>query len=178
MDWRELPYAECLRGDDAEMLLFAVDRVRRQFAWKTGGLTTDQLRHQHPPSTMTLAGLIKHLAFVEDGFTAVAAEQPLGELWDSRSWVENDKWGWESAVTDEAEDLYALWYGAVERSRASWARLSADGGLDVVVDTGDPAWARNRRRTLIDLLEEYLKHTGHADLLREAVDGLRGNDPD
>ena len=42
---------------------------------------------------------------------------------------------------------------------------------------GDPNWVTNRRRILIDLLEEYLKHTGHADLLREAIDGLRGNDP-
>jgi hypothetical protein len=56
--------------------------------------------------------------------------------------------------------------------------MSADDGLDVVIDDGDPEWAQNRRRILIDMLEEYLKHTGHADVLREAVDGLRGNDPD
>jgi hypothetical protein len=49
--------------------------------------------------------------------------------------------------------------------------------LDVIVDDEDPDWMTNRRRILIDLLEEYLKHTGHADVLREAVDGLRGNDP-
>jgi hypothetical protein len=56
--------------------------------------------------------------------------------------------------------------------------MTADAGLDVTVDEGDPDWITNRRRILIDLLEEYLKHTGHADLLREAADGLRGNDPD
>ncbi len=178
MDWKDLPLSNCLRGDDAEMLQFAVDRVRQQFAWKTGGLDAEQLRHQHPPSTMTLAGLIKHMTFVEDGFTARAAEQPLGPPWDTRTWVENDQWGWESAVTDDPQELYAQWYEAAKRSRATWARLSADGGLDVVVPDNDPAWSQNRRRFLFDLLEEYLKHTGHADVLREAVDGLTGNDPD
>ncbi|MEU4287003.1 DUF664 domain-containing protein [Kribbella sp. NPDC026596] len=177
MDWTDIPLTECLRGDEAEMLQFALDRVRRQFAWKTGGLDAEQLRRQHPPSTMTLAGLIKHLAFVEDGFTALAADQPLGPPWDVRDWVGNDEWGWESAVTDDPQELYGLWYGSVERSRTAWATMSADGGLDVKVDDADPAWIKNRRRILIDLLEEYLKHTGHADVLREAVDGLSGNDP-
>ncbi|MEV5960449.1 DUF664 domain-containing protein [Kribbella sp. NPDC051952] len=178
MDWRNLPKEECLQGNEAEMMRFAVDRVRQQFAWKTGGLGAEGLRQLHPPSTMTLAGLVKHMTFVEDGFTARAAEQPLGAPWDARSWVDNDEWVWGSAVTDSPEELYAQWYGATARSRATWEQLSADGGLDVVVDTGDPEWATNRRRILIDLLEEYLKHTGHADVLREAVDGLRGNDPE
>jgi hypothetical protein len=48
----------------------------------------------------------------------------------------------------------------------------------VTIERGSPDWVVNRRRILVDLLEEYLKHTGHADVLREAVDGLRGNDPD
>ncbi len=178
MDWTQLPMTECLRGGEVEMLEFAVDRVRQQFAWKTGGLDAEQLRRRHPPSTMTLAGLIKHLAFVEDGFTANASEQPLGPPWDTRDWVENDRWTWDSAVEDDPQELYALWYGAAARSRAAWAELSADNGLVVVIEDDDPEWSRNRRRTLFDLLEEYLKHTGHADVLREAVDGLRGNDPD
>ncbi|TDO69407.1 uncharacterized protein DUF664 [Kribbella sp. VKM Ac-2571] len=180
MDWKDLPLDRCPRGNEVETLQFALDRVRQQFAWKTGGLTGEQLRQTHPPSTMTLAGLIKHLAFVEDGFTARAAGQPLGPPWDTRSWVENDRWGWESAVTDDPDELYALWYAAAARSRAAWQQLSADGGLDILVEDPDPdpAWTSNRRRIAIDLLEEYLKHTGHADVLREAVDGVTGNDPD
>ncbi|TDD54164.1 DUF664 domain-containing protein [Kribbella antibiotica] len=178
MEWRDLPLAECLRGGEVEMLQFAVDRVRRQFAWKTGGLSAEQLRREYPPSTMTLAGLVKHMAFVEAGFTARAAGQPVGPPWDVRGWVENDNWGWESARIDDPQELYALWYRSAERSRATWAELAADGGLDVEIDEGDPDWVTSRRRILIDLLEEYLKHTGHADVLREAVDGLRGNDPE
>jgi hypothetical protein len=178
MEWSDLPFTECLRGTDAEMLCFAVDRVRRQFAWKTGGLDADQLRRRHPPSTMTLAGLVKHMAFVEAGFTARAAERPVGPPWDARDWVETDDWGWESAVTDDPHELYALWYHEALRARADWAELSANGGLDVALERDDPDWVVSRRRVLVDLLEEYLKHTGHADVLREAVDGLRGNDPE
>jgi uncharacterized protein DUF664 len=177
MQWRDLPYEASPRGGEVEMLQFALDRVRQQFAWKTGGLGVEQLRQTHPPSAMTLAGLIKHMAFVEDGFTARAAAQPLAAPWDTRSWVENDRWGWESAVADDPEELYALWYGAAARSRAAWRALSADGGLEVVIEDPDPAWSANRRMIAFDLLEEYLKHTGHADILREAVDGVTGNDP-
>jgi hypothetical protein len=178
MDWRDLPKAHCPAGDEVEVLQFALDRVRQQFAWKTGGLTAAQLRQTHPPSTMTLAGLVKHMTFVEDGFTARAAGQPLPPPWDTRGWDENGEWGWESAVTDDPDDLYARWYAAAARSRATWQDLSAGGGLDVVIEDPDPAWSSNRRRIAIDLLEEYLKHTGHADMLREAVDGVTGNDPD
>lgn len=177
MEWRDLPYEPSPRGGEVEMLQFALDRVRQQFAWKTGGLGAEQLRQTHPPSAMTLAGLIKHLAFVEDGFTARAAALPLAAPWDTRSWVENDRWGWESATADDPEELYALRYGAAARSRAAWQLLSADGGLDVVIADSDSAWSANRRMIAFDLLEEYLKHTGHAEVLREAVDGMTGNDP-
>lgn len=73
MDYTDLhPVPECKDGTEAEMLCVALDRVRVQFAWKTGRLDAEQLRWQVPPSTMTLAGLIKHMAFVEDGLTARA----------------------------------------------------------------------------------------------------------
>ena len=72
---------------------------------------------------------------------------------------------------DEPEVLYALWYREVERSQVAWAGMIADGGLDVIVPDLDPAWNKNRRRILVDLLEENLIHLGHVDLLREGVDG-------
>jgi hypothetical protein len=80
MEWRDLPIDHCPRGGEVETLQFALDRVRRQFAWKTGGLTAEQLRRRHAPSSMTLAGLVKHMAFVEDGFTARAADRPSRRL--------------------------------------------------------------------------------------------------
>jgi hypothetical protein len=52
-----------------------------------------------------------------------------------------------------------------------------DGGLDARIAWGSDDWIVSRRRVLIDILEEYLKHTGHAELIREAVDSRVGNDP-
>ncbi len=176
MEYTDVPLVDCLQGSEGEMLLFALDRVHRQFAWKTGGLEAEQLRRTHPPSTMTLAGLIKHLAFVEDGFTAKAQGRPVGSPWDERDWVATERWGWESAVTDEPEALYALWYQVIARSRSAWAEMIMDGGLGVACEDGSD-YVVNRRRVLVDLLEENLLHTGQASMLREAVDGLTGNDP-
>jgi hypothetical protein len=83
-------------------------------------------------------------------------------------------------LTDVPEELYALWYGVVDRSRTAWRKMIEDDGLDVTVtwsmSNGVP-YVVSRRRLLVDLLEENLMHTGHADVLREAVDGLRGNGP-
>jgi hypothetical protein len=76
------------------------------------------------------------------------------------------------------EELYALYDGAVDRARKRYADALARGGLDQPVhastDAGEHA---SLRRLLCDLLEEYGRHTGHADLLREAVDGVTGEDP-
>lgn len=170
MDYTELPLTECLMGNDAEMLCFALDRARKEFAWKTGGLTASQLRRSHPPSTMTLAGLIKHLTFVENGFTAIAQGRP-----QEPEWAEKGAAAWQFALTEEPDHLYAGWYDAVARSRNVWAEMSADGGLDTIVEDPDPAWNKNRRRVLVDLLEENLIHLGHVDILRESVDGRRGH---
>ena len=71
-----------MTAGEAEMLLFALDRSRAQFAWKCGGLDAAGLRKPHP-SAMTLGGLLKHLALVEDRKTAeFVTGQPLGPPWD------------------------------------------------------------------------------------------------
>ncbi|MEV0677607.1 DUF664 domain-containing protein [Actinosynnema sp. NPDC050436] len=71
-----------------------------------------------------------------------------------------------------------MWDGAVERSRARLAGALADGGLDRRVHlTSVVGRSVSLRRLLFDLIEEYGRHTGHADLLRESVDGRTGEDP-
>lgn len=172
---------------EAEMLLFALDRSRATFAWKTGGLDADGLNRRQPPSTMTLGGLLKHLALVEDRYTVLdvtgrpsaqgTGVQRLGPPWDTAD-PEDPEWAWTSAADDSPEELYALWRGAVARSQAAWAAALADGGLDQ--PTRSPLWGDDRpnlRRALVDLHDEYARHVGHADLLREAADGLVGEDP-
>jgi hypothetical protein len=168
-----------MTAGEVEMLRFALDRARAQFAWKCGGLDAAGLRRPHPPSAMTLGGLLKHLALVEDRRIAVfMTGEPIGPPWDAVDFEADPEWEWRTAADDPPEELYALWRGAVERSQAAWARVLADGGLDqpstFTTASGEHP---NLRRVLVDLIEEYIRHTGHADLLREAVDGLVGEDP-
>lgn len=168
-----------MTAGEVEMLLFALERCRAQFAWKCGGLDAAGLHKPHPPSAMTLGGLLKHLAHDEDRITAVdVSGQPIGAPWDAVDFTADPDWEWRTAADDSPEELYALWRGAVERSRAAWTRALADGGLDQPSKYTTPSGRHpNLRRTLVDLIEEYTRHLGHADLLREAVDGLVGEDP-
>jgi hypothetical protein len=128
---------------------------------------------------MTLGGLLKHLAFVEDWYTTKdLTGEPLGEPWNAVDFDADPDWEWRTGAGDPPGEVYGLWRAAVRRSRAAMASLLAEGGPDQptkhTTRTGE---ARNLRRMLIDLHDEYARHVGHADLLREAVDGLAGEDP-
>ena len=164
--------------NEVEMLLFNLERSRAQFAWKCGGLDAAGLHQPHPPSTMTLAGLLKHLALVEDSMTARHLTAQLGPPWDAVDFDADPGWEWRTAADDTPEELYGLWSSAVERSRAAVAKALADGGLDQQTRwIAKDGWSTNLRRSLGDLHDEYARHVGHADLFREAVDGLMGEDP-
>jgi hypothetical protein len=176
--WWEPPIA----GTETEHLLGALDRLRATFRWKADDLDAAGLGARVGASALTLGGLLKHLAACEDfTFTAKLSGRPPGEPWDSLGWEPFTDEGW--AFTFDAhghrpEELYALWDGAVERSRARLAAALADGGLDREVHLAWPDSGHlSLRRLVFDLVEEYGRHTGHADLLREAVDGRVGEDP-
>jgi hypothetical protein len=176
VDYSDIPYVDCPNGSEGELLLFALDRVHRQFAWKSGGLDAVQLRRQHPPSRLTLAGLIKHLVGVEANWTARAEGRPPAAPWDQIDWKADPRWDWETAITDDPDALSAMWYETINHTRQTWAEMINDGGLDVTLPWGDD-YVVNRRRVLVDILEENLLHTGQASIVREAIDGLTGNDP-
>ena len=166
-----------MTAGEVEMLLFVLDRSRAQFAWKAGGLDDAALRRTQPPSALTLGGLLKHLALVEDHYSAVVlAGTPMPDAWSA---YPPDDHGWEfrSAADDSAEELYALWSDAVARSRAIIDHVLADGGLDQPTKHTFGDKTPNVRRILYDVHDEYARHVGHADLLREAIDGLVGEDP-
>jgi hypothetical protein len=166
-------------GGEAETLLFALDRARAQFAWKVDGLDAAALRREHPPSAMTLAGLIKHLALVEENTVwRDLTGEPPGPAWDLGQFEADPEWEWHSALEDSPAELYALWRDAVAKARRAWAEVLGRGGLDqpsrLVLDDGS---SPNLRRILVDTCTEYSRHVGHADLFREAIDGLVGEDP-
>ena len=169
-------------GDEVVTLLGSLERQRATFAWKCADLTSEQLRRRLPSSELSLARLLKHLAWMEDlNFTRDLAHGEVPEPWAGVDAESRSQWAFDSAEDDSADTLHALWRSAVERSRqAVRAALGPDGrGPDVLGATyrdGDGNES-TLRRLLVDLIEEYGRHTGHADLLREAVDGRVGEDP-
>ncbi|MGQ0629575.1 MAG: mycothiol transferase [Sporichthyaceae bacterium] len=179
MDEVGSPWEPPLAGTEVEHLVGALDRLRATFRWKAGSLDAAGLQARLGPSSLTLGGLLKHLAVVEDFiFTVKMRGEPIGAPWEVEEWDDEIEWPFTSAVEDTPEELYALWDGAIERSRARLAAALADGGLDQLVHVSAPDGRHaSLRRLLCDLIEEYGRHTGHADLLRESVDGLVGEDP-
>ncbi len=166
-------------GTEVEHLLGALDRQRATFRWKADGLDAAGLAVRIGASTMTLGGLLKHLALVEDlYFTARLLGGSPGKPWEDVDWDAEPDFPWTSADADSPAELYALYDAAVARSRTHLSTAIESGGLDQTVDLG---WTDGRRpslrRMVCDLIEEYGRHTGHADLLREAVDGRVGEDP-
>jgi hypothetical protein len=173
------PWYPPMAGTEVEHLLAALDRQRTVFRWKAGGLDRAGLQTRIGASELTMAALLKHLAFVEDYTfaTKLRGESP-GPPWETVDWEADPGYPFTSAGADSPEQLYALWDAAVARAHQRVEAALADGGLDQLVDETWPDGGRfSLRRLLFDMVEEYGRHTGHADLLREAVDGLVGEDP-
>lgn len=165
-------------GDEVSTLVAALERNRRTFAWKCSGVDADGLRATAGTSPLTLAGLMKHLALVEDYyFTYRLRADPMPPPWDRVDFDADPEWEWRTALQDDPDDLRELWRQSVLRSRAALDHALAEGGLDTLVTVGGPDGVRSLRRLLVDLIEEYARHTGHADLLRESVDGETGEGP-
>lgn len=175
----DYPWEPPLAGTEAEHLVGALERLRTTFRWKADDLDAAGLQTCIGASSLTIGGLLKHLAAVEDYiFTVKLRGEPIGAPWDAIGWDGNSDWDFTSAANDTPEQLYALWDGAVQRSRARLDAAFADGGLDQLVHVSGPDGRHaSLRRLLCDLIEEYGRHTGHTDLLREAVDGRVGEDP-
>ena len=175
----DTPWEPPTAGTEVEHLLGMLERLRATFRWKADGLDAAGLGQRLGTSSLTVGGLLKHLALIEDyTFTVKLRQQPPGEPWQSADWDDDPDWEFSSAATDSPEELYALWDGAVERSRARLRAALAEGGLGGLAEIHDENGEHfSVRRLVCDLIEEYGRHTGHADLLREAVDGLVGEDP-
>ena len=168
-----------IAGDETATMLGSLERQRATLAWKCGGLDAAGMRATVGASSITLGGLLKHLALVEDHyFSQRLLGRDIGEPWNKVDWEADPEWPWHSAADDTPEELMTLWEDAVARSRASAAEMLTDGGLDQLSQwTWPDSEVPSMRRILIDLIEEYARHVGHADLIRESIDGLTGEDP-
>lgn len=158
-------------GGEVRVLTGFVDFLRETIAVKTDGLDAAGLRSEHPPSTMTLGGMLKHLAFVEDYWVGqVMLDRPAAPPWDTAAWSDDPDWDWHSAADDDPAELVALWRASVERSRSEFPLHD----LDLLSARERHGERVSARWILIHLVEEYGRHAGHADLIREAIDGTTG----
>ena len=165
-----------LAADEIDTLLGYLDYQRATLAWKCGGLDAAGLRATVGASSMTLGGMLKHLAYVEDSwFSRWLHGRDRQPPWDAVDWRADPDWEWNSAAEDSPEQLFALWEDALARSRSLVAEALADGGLDQLARrTWPDGRSPSLRWILVHMIEEYARHNGHADLLRESVDGLTG----
>jgi uncharacterized damage-inducible protein DinB len=165
-----------LTAGETDTLLGFLDYQRATLAWKCAGLDAAGLSATVGGSSMTLGGLLKHLALVEDHWFSrwLHGHQPQPP-WDTVDWKADPDWDWHSAAGDSPEQLLTLWQDAVARSRSMVGEALAGGGLERLTRRTWPSGeAPSLRWVLVHMIEEYARHNGHADLLRESVDGATG----
>src|ERR1700756_1062905 len=128
----DYPWEPPLEGTGAEQLLGALDRMRTTFRWKADDLDAAGLQTRVGASSLTLGGLLKHLAINEDYmFTTKMTGKPLGAPWDGLGWDGSAAaCEFKTAADDAPEQLYAFFDDAVERSRGRIRAALQDGGLD------------------------------------------------
>lgn len=148
-----------------------LDHFRLTFEMKCEGLDTEQLaRRSVPPSTMSLLGLVRHLAGVEHAWFRrfIEGQQDLPRLYKSPDDGDLD---FNGAVADDAvvADAWETWRAEIVNAREVYAGLDDPGAM--VGPVGEQAEVRD---IVVHMIEEYARHCGHADLLRECIDGRVG----
>ncbi|MBO3749365.1 DinB family protein [Streptosporangiaceae bacterium NEAU-GS5] len=156
-------------ADEKEMLDAWLDFHRGTLALKCEGLTVEQLRvHSASPSSLSLLGLLRHMAHVERvWFRQILAGEDIPRLYDKDLRPEAD---FDEIDTASAEEAYAIWEAEIEIAR----KISAGAPLDAVGRRQRHGQDVSHRWIMVHMIEEYARHNGHADLLRERIDGAVG----
>lgn len=156
-------------GSERDMLRAFLDFHRATLAMKCEGLTDEELRQRSmPPSTLSLLGLVRHMAEVERAwFRRVFEDNDAPMVWSD----ETDFQAAYDASASTREEAFGAWGAEVENSR----RVERE--ADSLDQAGyQPRWGKevSLRMVMVHVLLEYGRHNGHADLLREGVDGTVG----
>jgi uncharacterized damage-inducible protein DinB len=166
-----LPVEPDRAADEITTLTQFLDYHRSVLMHRAWGLSDAQLSQRLEPSTLTLGGLLKHMALVEDWwFDHRFLGHDEVEPWASAPDDDPD-WEFNSARHDTADELFALFTASCDRSRRAIGETPDLDQLSVLTRDDEP-W--NLRWIMVHMIEEYARHCGHADLIREAIDGEVG----
>jgi uncharacterized damage-inducible protein DinB len=157
-----------MEADERTMLDSWLEYHRATLAQKCHGLSDDQLRTRSvEPSTMSLLGLVRHMGEVErNWFRRVLSGEDAPPRYYGR---ENPDGDFDDVDTGDVAEGFAYWRDECENARAVAARMQLD---DAGVRRGEPC---SLRWVLVHMIEEYARHNGHADLIRERIDGATGD---
>jgi uncharacterized damage-inducible protein DinB len=162
------------QADERTMLEQVLDFHRATLLLKTEGLTDAQLRQTTAASSLTLAGLLKHLALVEDHwFSVMLLGREPAEPWRGIDWDADPDWEFRTALEQPREELVALYTATCTASREAIASVTSLDDLSVRTRRHSGQHF-NLRWVMLHMIEETARHNGHADLLREAIDGTTG----
>ncbi len=160
-------------GDERTLLVQFLDRQRETIVHKARGLDARGTAAQLAPSTLTLGGLVKHLTFVEQiWFDHRFAGAEPAEPWASVDWDADPDWEFTTGATEPIEDLLAAYLETCARGNAL-VEATADLGQLSAREVGTRGHV-SLRWILLHMIEETARHAGHADLIRESVDGAVG----
>ncbi|MDF6022410.1 DinB family protein [Streptomyces sp. JH34] len=159
-----------LDAAERTMLEGWLDYHRATLAMKCAGLTDAQLREASvPPSEFTLLGLVRHLAENERGwFREVLAGEELPPIYGTD---EDPDGEFHLTEQDTWEEARTTWEAEIEAARANAAKLGLD---DLSAGVGRAGKPFTLRWIYTHMIEEYARHNGHADLVRERIDGATG----
>lgn len=149
-----------------------LDHYRLTLALKCDGLSPAQLATRAvPPSNISLLGLVRHMARVEHSWSrrVIEGHPDLPRLFDSETFDEDAGFSWADEPTEESvRAAFDLWQSEIAHAREVYAAASLD---DLVIAYGDEIEVRD---VVVHMVEEYARHVGHADLVRECLDGRAG----
>jgi uncharacterized damage-inducible protein DinB len=163
-----------LHAGERDALAQYLDFHRETILLKAEGLDKDQLAQKIPTSALTLAGLLYHLALSEESWMEMRfAGLPRRAPWTDVDWDADPDWEFRTAATLDPDEVRQRYRDACARSRAIAA--AADSlDQESAVSLGEDAGHFTLRWVTLHLIEETARHVGHADLLREAIDGSTG----
>lgn len=158
-----------MTGDEGPMIVSILNKQREVILWKLEGLSDEELRRPMTPSGTNLLGLVKHLAAVEYGWFCTT----FGRTTEPLPFDEDDEDADLRVNDDEStENIVAFYRRACDAADLAMSEIGLDGeGTAWFGDTVSMRWV------ILHMIEETARHAGHADILREMIDGTTGYRP-